>query len=507
MSQCNTPARPQAASASIWLLVQLRDQAKIFEFAPHSDRCLVIGSGMGADLRLEGLAPVALYLQRDGAGMRIIPASAEGGVRVNSQPAPGPCLVHRQALVELRGHQIALYFSDVAPPMAESAAPPNAPACAATPGGRSGERFDPGHPQLETGASPRREAPKTFVLGTQSSPNALEPSLSRSGTVVVQPAAVPSERLEPAPIVALSPSFGPGPSCHGTQALSPDELAAVRARIPAAAPVPWAARGVVERLDVASPRARGQTPVTVAAEAVPIESQPKPAGSAALPKVIPFEPLRVGPAPFSDPEPAARSHGNSTVIEAKAVNPAASVPRAKATNSDRLDAMALRTRTPSGSVIARLGEIAKRYPVGVIGGAMVAGLVVMVFLVGAAQLLRPAVPRRAPDRAVVTTAVLPAHAASASSGSLQVDRQGAAPVPAAPARRSSGEEEDHSVPNAVGHLFASRLPEAEQAYGELAASHPEEPIFATLTRLLAKRNSPDCRTQNNTVKSCPTVKP
>jgi TolA-binding protein len=60
---------------------------------------------------------------------------------------------------------------------------------------------------------------------------------------------------------------------------------------------------------------------------------------------------------------------------------------------------------------------------------------------------------------------------------------------------------------AVSHLFAGRLPEAEQAYRELATAYPQNPTFQLATRMLSKRNSADCRALSDTKKSCPTVKP
>ncbi len=178
------------------------------------------------------------------------------------------------------------------------------------------------------------------------------------------------------------------------------------------------------------------------------------------------------------------------------------------------------------SAVAKLGMLTRRYPVGVIGGVAVGAMTLGVFLVGAAQLL--GLRSRTPVAVPVANVFLQAAdvikkpvepslgkaigSAAPARPALDSTAPGAPNVsldpPVAPAMAPNvATQPDPSVPLAVGHLFSGRLLEAEQAYRELAARHLEDPTYQALSRILARRNGPDCRPGNPMQKACPTVKP
>lgn len=574
----NTPVRDQATQASIWLLAQVNGQGKVFEFAPGNDRCVVIGSACGADVPLEGLAPVALYLQRDGTGIRLIPAYAETGCRVNAQPVRGPCVLQYQALLELSGYQIALYISEVSPNFAGHV--PAAP--------QSGTTVHTSAPGGQTSCEPRAHAsvaggdvgfnaaashthPRTFVLGSCHSLNSAAPVAPRKVTPGDAATAARPNSIQPTPILALGSDPGCRPRPLGTQALSPSELAAIRAMAPARQPFP------PQRLEQPAPGCPVPFDQTRhSASSMPVAKVLEyPAENADLPKVIPFEPMRVAASQVQGASSLGHAGSHSTVVDVKAVSPLALAAHLRAgalgahanasnhpsdgqrssghvahaprpMDMQRVDAFAAHTSKPPASGSSQLGGLARRQSVALIGAVIVGSLILVALIVGTARLLQPAPPARvARNAATAPTDKLTAAAAVSASGAVPPNpvpappTTGAFPVLAAPAAVSVGPKasvaasasdqhasangkaasaaklptaaasaEDLTLPNAAGHLFASRLPEAEQAYRELAANNPDEPIFLTVVRLLGKRNSPECRSPtNHALKSCPTVKP
>lgn len=559
----NTRVRDQAMPGSIWLLVQINGQGKVFEFVPSNDRCVVIGSASGADVRLDGLAPIAVYLQRDGTGIRVIPAHAETGCRVNTQPVFGPCVIQSQGLVELSGYQVALYISGVNPACSANAPAASPAGTSSTERAQNGPR--PGEPAR--GGSARAQA-KTFVLGSRPALNPAEAVAPRNADSPYAAAAVQSNSIEPTPILALGSDAGRRPRVLGTQALTPSELAAIRSMAAARQPAP------PERIETpmaAKPEPFDQT--RHSASSIPVGSlgDGYPAPGSELPKVIPFEPMRVAANQLQGASSSNQVGSHSTVVEVKAVDPAiltgrqrpeaigtagrgnhflaAQRPSGHAAQTPRAidslpaDAAASYASAASGSGFSPVGQLARRHPAALIGGTIIGGLGLIVLIAGVAQLLKPVAPPRVAQSAVsspssaemvtastnMPSAVAPNRvAAPQTTGAVpQVlaaanpSPKGSAASPPQDERASIGGQTataaklpvvegaaDLSVSNAAGHLFASRLQEAEQAYRELAANNPKDPIYPTVVRLLVKRNSPDCRSQNhNTRKSCPTVKP
>ena len=208
----------------------------------------------------------------------------------------------------------------------------------------------------------------------------------------------------------------------------------------------------------------------------------------------------------------------STVLDAPVVRLAATRGRPEPARRGSID------RAPCA--VAKLGILTQRYPVGVIGGVAVGAMMLAVSLVGAAHLL--GLRSRTPDAIPVSRAALQAavvvkkpveQSFATASGSatpvrraLNLSASGAPNVPPSPpsapaTAQTAATETDPSLPVAVGHLFSGRLLEAEQAYRALAVQHPEEPTYQALSRLLARRNGPDCRPGNPMQKACPAVKP
>lgn len=172
------------------------------------------------------------------------------------------------------------------------------------------------------------------------------------------------------------------------------------------------------------------------------------------------------------------------------------------------------------TVLEQLGLRAKRQPVLVFGGAAIGSLVLVLFFVAAAKMLgshsvqksdrvmavRPAVTSAAShseSSKAVTHEPTQNPAASASTGPAQPPLQAEAKADDVPAAIAATPD----VAPAVGHLLSGRLPEAEQAYRDLATKFPGEPAFQSAARILARKNSPGCRGTNPSKTACPSVKP
>jgi hypothetical protein len=142
---------------------------------------------------------------------------------------------------------------------------------------------------------------------------------------------------------------------------------------------------------------------------------------------------------------------------------------------------------------------------------------IVVFLVGAAHLVRSH---------SVKTSNLPAqshHVAVSSWSATQYASEAQNKVPeriAAPIAPAGAASEpaptnavvqamapDANASIAVGHLFAGRLAEAEQAYRELAQHNPDDATYPVLARILTRRNRAECRATGTAKNLCPMVKP
>lgn len=177
-------------------------------------------------------------------------------------------------------------------------------------------------------------------------------------------------------------------------------------------------------------------------------------------------------------------------------------------------------RLPSlATALEKLGLRAKRQPVLVFGGAAIASFVLVLFFIGVAKMLSPH-PTPRTERAVAAQATTTQTSARAERSTIPVGAAAteiaatgsAAPQPPVPAEAKSEDvpaaiAAPPDVAPAVGHLFSGRLPEAEQAYRDLATKFPKEPVFHSAARILARKNSPNCRGVNLTKTACPSVKP
>lgn len=179
----------------------------------------------------------------------------------------------------------------------------------------------------------------------------------------------------------------------------------------------------------------------------------------------------------------------------------------------------VRTLSSPSKALEKLGTLAQKRPVLVIGGAAIGSLVLVLFFAGAAKVLSPHA-KPVPAKAVATQ---PAAATPDSQkGSPKAPANDSGPVKAETAvgtaqAQAPSETKVEDTPEAiaatpdvtpaVGHLFAGRLPEAEQAYRELAAKFPNEPAFQSASKILARKNSPTCRGASPSKALCPSVKP
>jgi len=179
---------------------------------------------------------------------------------------------------------------------------------------------------------------------------------------------------------------------------------------------------------------------------------------------------------------------------------------------------------PPSALLEKLGLMTKTRPGLVIGGASAGSVVLVLFLVGASQLIghrslkvtqhfvapQPVLTARAAsDRASVQSGWANTVPIEVSPDDSKVRGNGGAP--GAPVGSASDAIPDAiaakpDVTAAVGHVFSGRLAEAEQAYRELSTRFPDDPAFRAAARILARRNGPACRAAKNTKTSCPTVK-
>jgi hypothetical protein len=154
--------------------------------------------------------------------------------------------------------------------------------------------------------------------------------------------------------------------------------------------------------------------------------------------------------------------------------------------------------------LEQLGILAKKRPLLVFGGTIAGAFVFVMFLAGITRILVPNAghqPRRVVTRTVEKPQITVPQAIASSNPTTPI----AAPTEAAAPSSATASTED--IVPAVGHLFAGRLPEAEQAYRELSRKFPNEPAFQSLTRVLARKNGTNCRLANSSKAACPSVKP
>jgi len=168
------------------------------------------------------------------------------------------------------------------------------------------------------------------------------------------------------------------------------------------------------------------------------------------------------------------------------------------------------------AALERIGVLTKQRPLLVIGGAAVGSLILVMFLLGVAHLLGartdPTKPQTRPEgQAASAASVTGSSATPAKAGPSDANATEPEPAPTAPEAVSNPVPASiKALPDAsmaVGHLFAGRLPEAEQAYRDLSARYPDDPAFRAAARILTRRNAPACRAGSATSTSCPMVKP
>lgn len=162
------------------------------------------------------------------------------------------------------------------------------------------------------------------------------------------------------------------------------------------------------------------------------------------------------------------------------------------------------------ATLEKLGLLAMRRPWVVLTSAAAGSFLLMMLMIGVVRHLGHGEAR--PSRHVVTaqSAPLAANVQSANYnraappvGSTQSQSVTLARSVVAPAALLLVPD---TLP-AIGHLFSGRLPEAEQAYRELATNFPDDLAFRAASKILGRRNSPTCRIPNSPSISCPSVKP
>lgn len=452
----NSPRSPRLQDQNaepLWLTVRWDDcPERCFELPPNKHRAIVVGSAPDADIRIEEAAPVAFFIERDDHGVWLTPAYADEALRIDTRKLDKRRRLYLSSVVEISNTKLRLRLRDTPPTL-------RGDALAKSPYGELDidkvfEEYDVAREHAVT-----TEISRSSIMAAIQQPS----TTAYSREELVPPDALPTRTIEMSPF-----DFD---KLFGTElgVLEPQptiELAPMRFEPVAPTQTPRRPQAKVLREMPAFTRAVPRPSGDTTEFEMPLVPSPQP--SALTPKSG-----RLSSATFNDESnrPVMHSH----------------------------------TEQPAPAILAQLGLLTKRRPVAVIGGAAIGTLVMTVFLVGAAQLVGGRSKSKPSARpTTVVTAVAPFASRVLPPPATAVVSVDSAAVPA---QESAAGAEDPAVAAALGHLFAGRLAEAEQAYRGLSAKYPAEASYRSIALMLGRRNSADCRPDNDIKKVCPVVKP
>lgn len=474
MSASTERNRP-APDEPLWLIVQREQRFRSFELPSERHACVVFGSATSSDVKLDGAPPVAFILERHKGEVWLTPGYAGADLRVDTLRLDKPRQLYGRAVVELGDIQLVLGLRDNPPTL------------------RGGmKQFD----DTTLSDSGTVHAPGTISEHAETTTFSRS-SVSRSDAPLVTSAYT---RVE---LAHIDPSIG------DTKEMAPLDFDG------------WFDAAMLAQSSPQESQSPTAPEVAVVTESSKTEKLDAYAIRMALSgQVQPGTVAKGTPAPIKPeqcPVPVVpclqrRPSGDTTSYDVAALRlpVGALVPSAgespqppSSTAGETLRRLSL-VKQP---LLARLGLLTQRHPIAVIGGAAAGSLFLVVFMVGAAQLFGGGTK-------VANVAVLP-KAAIRSEAQRQpenaIPSSETPPAPPSVPSTTTTDDGTASVPDpavaaAAGHLFAGRLVEAENTYRELGARRPDAPSYAKLARVLARRNSADCRSASETKKSCPMVK-
>lgn len=106
----------QVQHRTLWLSIRSDAENWLFEIGPHEERAIVVGTLLRAHVRIDarGIKPVHLQFERDGNGLRVIPAlGAE--IHINGELAKSSQTLEPYARIEFSGLKLEAYVFDAEP--------------------------------------------------------------------------------------------------------------------------------------------------------------------------------------------------------------------------------------------------------------------------------------------------------------------------------------------------------------------------------------------------------
>lgn len=539
MDLAEDPTLPDLLKSPLWLEIRHKELTWLFELKAGEERAVVVGSQHRADVCLArpGIASMHFHFEREGDAVTVIPGY-RSELRINSVRALEPCPIRTHAIVEFCGASLEV----------------------------TTHRQRPSH--LELTAYVERTSGLDYLqsLPEDTDPTGVA-ATAVSGvshvsldTLEVVRAAFVTERIvrEPAadadrPVARLSgPALGAPLGPQGTVIMSraelrkhedqlPEPSAWAQARLGNTERIPMAALAIEPRSEraatpdstptrIESPAARRSKPPAPAAPSpAPVEARLSPVPN--QPTVLPAQPPSsqqttdfdvAAVAPFFVTPPSGVLNRTAPAVAPPAATeatPPASV-RAASTSTAPVSRTIAHAPLMPQALLAALGNAARRSPLLVSAGALSGALILTLALIGASRLL-PMKPSQRPAGPVAeASAALPsvapaaersatvATAAQIATTSAQPLTSSVTPPPSSvpPGAATGSSKADPDVVQAVGHLVAGRLAEAQLAYSRLAAREPQNAAYAAISRMLDQRSTAPC-SQKQPAKGCPEVRP
>lgn len=541
----------RSADESFWLVIRRDSEVSSYEFYPEGDTTVVVGSSANAQVQVPGAAPIAFYLERLGSDLCLTPCYSGADLRVDAQVVRNRRTISERAVIELGDRRLELRIRDTPPTIPNEWAKDRTPDCSPTladdtehdvpvrlPSASDLLRTTTLEPwkhsnsglcSVKTVELEPFDADEWFdatfpaaarVVAKGSGTTEGSSAIAASGapgagrlkrvTVPPRPRLVPKSPFDSMKTTEFSRSqLLAALGATKTVEIEPTAKSAAPTECKSAGPRPASPSELFRTLELGGVEQMDREPFEVT----------KPPTSKATSRTIEivapkkrlsdtteFEVLAVNPStqqPVRDDEPTPKQGGVEPI--ASLVPSHSPAPKtAHRTSAVHQVSVSLRAG------LSRLGLLTKTRPGLVVGTASLGSVVLLLTFVGAANLAAEqgrtttkhyAVPS---DQTVQLATPLAAQKhnpePSASPSAVPVVRLPAVDqMPAADAPVA-----DSTI--ALGHLFAGRLPEAEQAYRNLASRFPNEPAFRATSRILERRNSARCRTQNDAKTSCPVVK-
>ena len=549
----NPPTSFNPANEPLWLVVQRDERTQCFEFPADTHKAIVVGSSNNADVRISSAAPVAFFLERQGTTIWLTPAYTDPDLRVDTIRVNGRREIYTHGLVELANVELRLKVRDTPPTLrgdglirldSELSDPLSKREAAALNDLTATTTIDSSAviAALRQGATTTVSTQKLFTEIADSTETVEldafnfdgwfdeaigEPLVASVDTQPIKPIQLPSTPASnlpanPTPDAVVAHVRRAGPLNVNTQKMVP--LSPIHHTEPKLDPHRTVELAPLRLTGPERPSNTSLQKLEPLHQTTTIELRTPSIASDTtdfdVPVAKPTELKAVVPSP-SIPLDSNANTSNRQVRHSTYVKPAGAI---NEQNSDRpvsssSPSEVVRTLSSLSKALEKLGVQAKNRPVLVFGGAAIGSLVLVLFIVGATKVLTPHA-KQTSGRATAThstTTETIVHRESPESSVSEVAREKTDAAVGKTTSKPPPETKLENVPAAiaaapdvtpaVGHLFAGRLPEAEQAYRDLAERFPNEPAFLSSVRILARKNSPTCRGATPSKTVCPSVKP